>query len=62
MPYDMEKDFREPYRKQCEDYTGFTTKCKKCGVHVRTKRLGKTPEGIASYELVCDCKEKKDVR
>lgn len=39
-------------------YTGFTTKCRKCGVEVKVKYVGKTKEGVASYKITCNCKEK----
>ena len=36
-------------------YTGFTTKCKKCGEDITSIRLGKDQEGRPMIWLVCDC-------
>jgi hypothetical protein len=39
-------------------YTGFTTKCKKCKQDVNCRYDGKTEEGVPRYILTCGCDEK----
>lgn len=39
-------------------YTGFTTRCRYCGVEVEVEYIGKTKDGVASYKIKCKCKEK----
>lgn len=41
------------------DYTGFTTKCRKCNKYVKSKYIGKNEQGIACYELSCNCERKE---
>lgn len=42
--------------KEKNNFTGFTTRCKKCNQDVRSHFIGKTDEGVPSYLLKCGCK------
>lgn len=40
------------------EYTGFTTRCRKCNEDVKSKRIG-TEDGVPKYLLTCGCSNGK---
>lgn len=37
------------------EFTGYSSVCKKCNTNVKSRYIGKNPNGVASYLITCEC-------
>lgn len=43
------------YARLNESYTGFTNKCRKCGIEVKCTHTHQNEDNIACFEMTCNC-------